>query len=134
MEPLLLTTTRVSTYEHNRALTGATGFFFERDDRLFLVTSRHVVFDEPTKHFPNRIEIELHSEAANLTRAVSLSPPQSSATSVSVAPPGNTSVTVPGSTLSADRPTGRSVATITSRARTRTLITRPVTASVARHE
>ena len=73
IEPLLLTTTRVSTFEHTRALTGATGFFFEREGRLFLVTSRHVVFDEPTKHFPNRIEMELHGDASNLTRSVSLS-------------------------------------------------------------
>ena len=73
IEPLLLTTTRVSTFEDDRALTGATGFFFERDDRLFLVTSRHVVFDKPTRHFPNRIELELHNDASNLTRSVSLS-------------------------------------------------------------
>lgn len=73
IEPLLLTTTRVSTFEDNRTLTGATGFFFERDDRLFLVTSRHVVFDQPTKHFPNRIELELHSDASNLTRSISIS-------------------------------------------------------------
>lgn len=73
IESLLLTTTRVSTFENNRTLTGATGFFFERDDRLFFVTSRHVVFDEPTKHFPNRIELELHSDAFNLASSVSLS-------------------------------------------------------------
>ena len=73
IEPLLLTTTRVSTFENGRALTGATGFFFERDDRLFLVTSRHVVFDKPTRHFPNRIELELHNDVSNLTRSVSLS-------------------------------------------------------------
>lgn len=73
IESLLLTTTRVSTFENGRTLTGATGFFFERDDRLFLVTSRHVVFDRPTQHFPNRIELELHSDASNLTRSVSIS-------------------------------------------------------------
>jgi S1-C subfamily serine protease len=73
IEPLLLTTTCVSTFEDTRALTGATGFFFARDARLFLVTSRHVLFDKPTSHFPNRIEIELHSDAANLTRSTGLS-------------------------------------------------------------
>ena len=55
IESLLLTTTRVSTFENGRTLTGATGFFFERDDRLFLVTSRHVVFDKPTQHFPKSV-------------------------------------------------------------------------------
>lgn len=73
IEPLLLTTTRVSTFDGSRTLTSATGFFFERDGRLFLVTSRHVVFDKPTKHFPNRIELELHSDASNLTRSVGIS-------------------------------------------------------------
>jgi S1-C subfamily serine protease len=73
IEPLLLTTTRVSTFDGRRALTGATGFFFEREDRLYLVTSRHVVFDKPTSHFPDRIEVELHTDASNLTRSIGLS-------------------------------------------------------------
>lgn len=73
IEPLLLTTTRVSTFDDRRSLTHATGFFFERDDRLFLVTSRHVVFDAPTRHFPSRIELELHSDPFNLTHTVTLS-------------------------------------------------------------
>jgi S1-C subfamily serine protease len=73
IEPLLLTTARVSTYFGRQPLTGASGFFFERDARLFFVTSRHVVFDRPSGHFPNRIEIELHADAGNLTRAAVLS-------------------------------------------------------------
>ena len=73
IEPLLLTTARVSTFEGERPLTGASGFFFEREERLFLVTSRHVVIDEPSKHFPDRIEIELHTDAKNLTRSIGLS-------------------------------------------------------------
>ena len=73
IEPLLLTAARVSTFDNDRALTGASGFLFERDTRLFLVTSRHVVIDKPSKHFPNRIEIELHTDADNLTRSTTLS-------------------------------------------------------------
>jgi hypothetical protein len=73
IEPLLLTATRVSTFDGKRPLTGASGFFFERESRLFLVTSRHVVIDEPSKHFPNRIEIELHTDAKNLTRSIGFS-------------------------------------------------------------
>ena len=38
IEPLLLTTARVSTFDGQRPLTGASGFFFEREGRLFLVT------------------------------------------------------------------------------------------------
>jgi S1-C subfamily serine protease len=73
IESLLLTTTRVTTFDGERVLTGASGFFFERDKRLFLVTSRHVVIDKPSKHFPSRIEIELHTDAKNLTQSTGLS-------------------------------------------------------------
>jgi hypothetical protein len=72
-EAVLLTTARVSTFDGDKLLTGATGFFFERDDRLFLVTSRHVFIDTPTKHFPNRIEVEMHTDAVNLTGVFSVS-------------------------------------------------------------
>src|ERR1019366_9495382 len=73
IEPLLLTTARVSSFDGERPLTSASGFFFEREGRLFLVTSRHVVIDPPSNHFPNRIEIELHTDAKNLTRSTSVS-------------------------------------------------------------
>lgn len=72
-EPLLLTTTRVSTFRGRQSLTAATGFFFARDERLFLVTSRHVLHDEPTGHFPDRIELVFHADATDLTRAVHFS-------------------------------------------------------------
>jgi len=75
IEPLLLTTARVSTFDDKRPLTGASGFFFEREGRLFLVTSRHVMIDTPSGHFPNRIEIELHTDAENLTRSTGMSVP-----------------------------------------------------------
>ncbi len=73
IEPLLLTTARVSTFAGRRLLTGASGFFFSRDERLFLVTSRHVVVDAPSKHYPDRLEVELHTDGANLTRSIGLS-------------------------------------------------------------
>ena len=72
-EPILLTTARVTTFDGDRLLTGASGFFFERDARLFFVTSRHVFFDPSSKHHPNRIEIELHTDAVNLTQSSPLS-------------------------------------------------------------
>ena len=72
-ESILLTAARVSTFDGDKLLTGASGFFFLRDERLFFVTSRHVFIDAPTKHFPNRVEIELHTDAVNLTQASALS-------------------------------------------------------------
>jgi S1-C subfamily serine protease len=73
VETLLLTAPRVSTFLGQRALTGASGFFFERDERLYLVTSRHVLIDEPTRHFPDRIEIEFHTDERDLSRPIVLS-------------------------------------------------------------
>ena len=75
IESLLLAVTRVSTMLGQKQLTNATGFFFEREGQLFLVTNRHVVHDEPGEHFPDRIEIELHVDAENIGRTVQFSIP-----------------------------------------------------------
>jgi hypothetical protein len=56
-------------------LTGATGFFFERAGRLYLVTSRHVVLDEVTGHRPDRLEIELHVDPQNIALVTQFSIP-----------------------------------------------------------
>ncbi|MDN3923282.1 trypsin-like peptidase domain-containing protein [Pelomonas sp. PFR6] len=65
--------TRVLTFAGVKSLTSASGFFFERDGRLFLITSRHVLFDAPTGHAPDRIEIQLHTDAHDLTQLSTLS-------------------------------------------------------------
>lgn len=72
IDTLLLAATRIATFEHGRGLTNASGFFFERDDRLYLVTSRHVLHDPASQHHPNRIEIELHTSTTNLSRSALL--------------------------------------------------------------
>ena len=74
-ESILLTAVRVSTNEQDKPLTNATGFFFQRDERLFLVTSRHVMIDKPSKHFPDRIEIELHVNPDNMAESTGFSIP-----------------------------------------------------------
>jgi hypothetical protein len=73
IEPLLLTTTHVRTFEQQQPLTNASGFFFQSEERLFLVTSRHVMIDEPSGHFPDRIEIELHVDPDNLAESIGFS-------------------------------------------------------------
>ncbi|WP_019937063.1 serine protease [Bordetella sp. FB-8] len=75
VEAVLLTTTHISTYAGSHLSTGASGFFFRRDERLFLVTNRHVLVDDPSGHFPDRIEIELHTDASDLTRYTVFSMP-----------------------------------------------------------
>ena len=75
IETILLTATRVLTFNQQQPLTNASSFFFQRDERLFVVTSRHVVIDEPSKHFPDRIEIELHVDPENMAQSTGFSIP-----------------------------------------------------------
>ena len=73
IDPLLLTTVPISTFDGNEPLTKATGFFFRRGPKIFLVTSRHVFFDAKSKHHPDRIEIEIHNDLSNLAASARLS-------------------------------------------------------------
>jgi hypothetical protein len=75
IDPILLAAACIFTFERQRPLTNSSGFFFERGERLFLVTSRHVLIDEPSKHFPDRIEIELHIDPDNLAVSTGFSIP-----------------------------------------------------------
>jgi S1-C subfamily serine protease len=75
IESLLLSAVRIYTFEQTKLLTNATGFFFEREKRLFLVTSRHVMIDKPSKHFPDRLEIKLHIDSSNMTQSTGYSIP-----------------------------------------------------------
>ncbi len=75
VDALLLTAARIATFHGERPLTNASGFYFERDGALFLVTSRHVFIDAEHDHHPDRIELEIHSDAADLARALPFSIP-----------------------------------------------------------
>ena len=75
VDSLLLTAVRACTFGPQQMLTSASAFFFEREGRLFLVTSRHVMFDEPSNHRPDRIEIELHVDSENMASSTGFSIP-----------------------------------------------------------
>ncbi|WP_029919686.1 trypsin-like peptidase domain-containing protein [Nevskia soli] len=75
IESILLTAARILTFNRQKPLTNASSFFFERGQRLFLVTSRHVLVDEASGHFPDRIEIELHVNPQNLAESTGFSMP-----------------------------------------------------------
>jgi hypothetical protein len=75
VESLLLSTVRVRTFSGQIELTNASGFFFTHASRLFLVSSRHVFFDEPSNHMPDRITIDVHVDAKDLARCVTYSIP-----------------------------------------------------------
>lgn len=73
IDPMLLATVRVSTFDGDRPLTAGTGFFFERAERIFLVTSRHVLLDASSGHQPNRITVIVHVDPVDLTRTEAVS-------------------------------------------------------------
>jgi hypothetical protein len=75
VDALLLTTTRITTFAGSGVLTSASGFFFRRGDRLFLVSNRHVFADAGSSHFPARIEIGLHTDTQDLTQQAVVSLP-----------------------------------------------------------
>jgi hypothetical protein len=75
IDSLLLSATRVVTCNEDVPQTNATGFFFERGRRLFLVTSRHVMLDVPTNHKPDGLQIELHVDADNMAESTGFSIP-----------------------------------------------------------
>jgi hypothetical protein len=75
IESVLFAVVRVSTFAGSSALSAASGFFFEREGRLFLVTSRHVLVNSPTGHHPDRVELMLHTDPVDLTRYAPVSVP-----------------------------------------------------------
>ena len=68
IDPLLLSSVKVLTFNGSQPLTNATGFFFERGEQLFLVTSRHVFRDDSSQHFPDRARIALHTDRGNIAQ------------------------------------------------------------------
>lgn len=75
IEPILFSVAHVHTFALAQWLTNASGFFFERDGRLFLVTSGHVMRDVASGHSPDRLEIGLHIDASNAAACTGFSIP-----------------------------------------------------------
>ncbi|PTS86771.1 trypsin [Pseudomonas sp. HMWF032] len=75
IESVLLTAVRVCTFSGQQRLANASGFYFAHEQRLFLVTSRHVMIDEPSQHFPDRLEIEVHTDLHNAAQTTGFSMP-----------------------------------------------------------
>ncbi|MBQ0958199.1 trypsin-like peptidase domain-containing protein [Ideonella sp. 4Y11] len=75
VEALLLTTAAITTFARYRSLTRASGFFFRRDARLFLVSNRHVFADAASGHQPEHLEVVVHTDVQDLSRATVLGLP-----------------------------------------------------------
>ena len=68
-EQFLLMVTPIEQWCGPSRLGTATGFFFINENRLFLVTNRHVVRDESTSSFPDKLQIKLHTNAVDHTQS-----------------------------------------------------------------
>jgi hypothetical protein len=75
VDMLLLSTTRVTAFAAGHVLSSASGFFYRNGDRLFLVSNRHVFSDADSGHVPDRIDIEVHTDAQDLAQRVVVSLP-----------------------------------------------------------
>ena len=75
IERVVLSVTAILSYRGNSPLTNATGFFFECNDRLYLVSSLHVFIDKENDHYPDRIEIKFHVDPGNATSTTDFSMP-----------------------------------------------------------
>ena len=75
IESILLNAVPIATHAGRQHLANATGFFFERDGRIFLVTSRHVLVNAASEHFPDRVAIELHTDPQNVAKTTGFSIP-----------------------------------------------------------
>jgi hypothetical protein len=63
LDPLLLTTTRVSAFVGTTQLCRNTGFFFRRGGQLFLVSTRQALVGHQETPPPDRIDIQLPADA-----------------------------------------------------------------------
>lgn len=75
IDQLLLSVARVSTFLGDQLLTQATGFFFEDQGQLFLITNHHVVCNDLSNHHPDRLELDLHIDPENVAATQSVNVP-----------------------------------------------------------
>src|SRR5436853_367970 len=66
---------KLSRARSERVYAGSGDWICIRSWRFFLVTSRHVVIDQPSGHLPDRVEIELHTDADNIAMSTVFSIP-----------------------------------------------------------
>lgn len=51
----------------------ASGFFYLYDDRLYVITNRHVVIKEEDNYFPDELQLSLHTNPNNIRQNATLS-------------------------------------------------------------
>jgi len=58
--PFALTVAPLIMYRDNCKLGTATGFFYSHNDKIFLITNKHVVIDKEKEFYPNKIRFQVH--------------------------------------------------------------------------
>ncbi|MCG6158165.1 S1 family peptidase [Rubinisphaera margarita] len=75
VDRMLLHVVKIQTLGAGQCLTTATGFFYQQDGYLYLITARHVVDDPAQGHCPDQLGVSLHVDAENLSQTQLLSIP-----------------------------------------------------------
>lgn len=68
LNEILLTVTIIMQLKAGLVVGSASGFFYTRGDRLFLVTNQHVMRDEKKGVIPDALRLRLHTDVNNISR------------------------------------------------------------------
>lgn len=67
LNEILLTVSIIMQLNAGAVVGSASGFFYTRNDKLFLVTNQHVMHDEKKGITPDTLRLRLHTDANNIT-------------------------------------------------------------------
>jgi S1-C subfamily serine protease len=62
---IVLTVSIIFLVKNGNVIGSASGFFYSRGDKLFLVTNQHVMRDEQKGVFPDKLRLRLHTDVNN---------------------------------------------------------------------
>jgi hypothetical protein len=65
---LAFSVAQLECFRGNELIARATGFFYAADGDIYLVTNRHVVRDEKTKYYPDKLKLRLHTDASDIRK------------------------------------------------------------------
>ncbi|MGD8717347.1 MAG: serine protease [Candidatus Zixiibacteriota bacterium] len=65
---LAFSVAQIECFKSNKLIARAAGFFYEADDRLYLITSRHVVYDPANGHVPDALKLRLHTDRTDIRK------------------------------------------------------------------
>lgn len=71
----LVRVAKLLSYRDGQQIGNATGFFWLRDNYLYLITARHVVFDPISHLYPDSLQALIHDNADDLTSHAELTIP-----------------------------------------------------------